>query len=236
MLELLAARRRPVHEVWLDAAAKPSPILDRIAQLAAERGVPLRRVGRERLSGQARTDAPQGVLARAAPLPDAELDDLLQGRSRSGGSPFLLALDGVTDPHNLGALMRTADAAGVSGVVLPRHRSARITPAAAKAAAGAIEWVPVATVAGIPAALSEVSRAGLVAVGLDPTSDQSLFDLPLHGEPVVVVLGGEEKGLSPLVKRRCDTVVRIPSQGALASLNVSVAGALALFEVSRRRS
>lgn len=247
VLELLRARRRRVLHVWLEEALRPAPILDRIADEAVEAGVPLRRVSRQRLTAQARTESPQGVLARAEPLPEADLDDLCRRPSARGGGrpPFLLALDGVTDPQNLGALLRSADGAGVTGIILPRHRAVHVTPAVAKAAAGAIEWVPMTIVAGIPSALSRARELGLWIFGLDPGGHQSLFDIPGRTrsagpltadaeEGVVVVLGGEGSGLSPLVRKRCDVLVTIPLAGALPSLNVAAAGAVALFEFGRR--
>ncbi|HUQ62676.1 MAG TPA: 23S rRNA (guanosine(2251)-2'-O)-methyltransferase RlmB [Acidimicrobiales bacterium] len=230
--ELLAANRRRVAEVWLDSDIEPAPILDRITELAARRRVPVRYVNRTRLETEARTEAPQGVLAHAEPLAEAQLDDLFRRRATP---PFVLALDGVTDPRNLGALLRTADGAGVTGAFMGRHRAVHVTPAVTKAAAGAIEHVPMALVSGIPSALTRATEKGLWVVGLDPEADGSLFDLPVADQPVVMVLGAEGKGLARLVRQRCDTVVRIPLHGALEALNVSAAGAIALFEVSRRR-
>jgi 23S rRNA (guanosine2251-2'-O)-methyltransferase len=233
--ELLAAGRRPVRDVWISETVEDGPLIAEIIDLAQEGRVPVRRVARGRLDAEARTEAPQGVLAHARALESIELDVLCrtgQGRPR----PFLLALDGVTDPQNLGALLRSAEAAGITGAVLPRHRSAHITPAAAKAAAGAIEYVPIALVGGLPAALAAAGAAGLWVVGLDPDAPDRLWDLALGTEPVVVVLGAEGAGLSRLVAQRCDVRVGIPQAGALGSLNVAAAGALALFEVARRRS
>jgi 23S rRNA (guanosine2251-2'-O)-methyltransferase len=232
--ELLAARRRPVTDVWMSQELQRAPILDRIEKLAADARVPVRRVSRSRLDAAAATDAPQGVLAHAGPLPEADLDDLC--RPTAGAKPFLLAVDGVTDPHNLGALLRSAEAAGATGAVLARHRAVHVTPTVAKAAAGAIEHVPMAVVAGLPAALARAKELGCWVVGLAEDADQSLFDgLPVADEAIVVVVGAEGAGLSRLTRARCDVVVSIPMRGRLASLNVSAAGALALFEVSRRR-
>lgn len=233
--ELLAARRRPVIDVWMAQELQPAPILDRIEKLATEGRVPVKRVSRTRLDAAAATDAPQGVLAHARPLPEAEFDELCRQRE-PGRKPFLLAVDGVTDPHNLGALLRSAEAAGATGAVLARHRAVHVTPAVAKAAAGAIEHVPMAIVAGIPAALARAKELGCWVVGLAGDGTQSLFDgLPVADEAIVVVVGAEGAGLSRLARARCDLVVSIPMRGRLASLNVSAAGALALFEVSRRR-
>ena len=233
--ELLAARRRPITDVWMAQELHPAPILDRIEKLAASARVPIRRVSRSRLDAAAATEAPQGVLAHAGPLPEADFDDLC--RSEPGGpKPFLLAVDGVTDPHNLGALLRSAEAAGATGAVLGRHRAVHVTPTVAKAAAGAVEHVPMTVVAGIPAALARARELGCWVVGLAEDGDQSLFGgLAVADEAIVVVVGAEGAGLSRLARARCDLVASIPMRGRLASLNVSAAGALALFEVSRRR-
>ena len=229
--ELLAARRRPVVDVWMAQDVSPAPVLERIEALAGEARVAVRRVSRSRLDAEAATDAPQGVLAHARPLPEAQLDDLAR-QPRA----FLLAVDGVTDPHNLGAMLRSAEAAGATGAILGRHRAVHVTPTVAKAAAGAIEHVPMAVVPGLPAALARAKELGCWVVGLAEDGDRSLFDdLPVATEPIVVVVGSEGAGLSRLARARCDLVLNIPMRGRLPSLNVSAAAALALFEVSRRR-
>lgn len=230
--ELLLAGRRRVHEIWLAAGMDPAPILDDIVDLAAELKVPVHEIGRSKFEAEARTEAPQGVIARAAPLPEHDLDEL----ARTGGpiAPFLVALDGVTDPGNLGALLRTAECAGVTGIVLPRHRAAHVTPTVAKAAAGAIEFLPMALVGGLPAAISRLRDLGVWVIGLDEAGDTTLAALDLT-QPVCLVLGAEATGLSRLVRQRCDAVAGIPLRGRLNSLNVSAAGAVACFEVTRQR-
>jgi 23S rRNA (guanosine2251-2'-O)-methyltransferase len=234
--ELLAARRRAVTDVWMAQELQPAPILERIEQLAADARVPVRRVSRSRLDAASATDAPQGVLAHAGPLPEADFDGLCRPAEAGGRKPFLLAVDGVTDPHNLGALLRSAEAAGATGAFLARHRAVHVTSTVAKAAAGAVEHVPMAVVAGIPAALARAKELGCWVVGLSEDGDQSLFEgLAVADEAIVVVVGAEGAGLSRLARGRCDLVVSIPMKGRVTSLNVSAAGALALFEVSRRR-
>jgi len=229
--ELLLAGNRRVREVLVADDNEPAPILDDIAELARELNVPLRPVTRRRLESEAATAAPQGVLARAAALPEHDLDELA-----AGPAPFLLVLDGITDPGNLGALLRTAECAGVTGVVLPSHRSAHITPAVTKAAAGAVEHLPLALVGGVPAALSRLSDAGVTTVGLDAGGDRSLFDLPDHAAgPIALVLGAEGRGLAKLTRHRVDMLVAIPLLGRLNSLNVAAAAAIACFEIVRRR-
>jgi 23S rRNA (guanosine2251-2'-O)-methyltransferase len=192
-------------------------------------------VPRHRLDAEAATTAPQGVLAHAEPLPEADLDDLCQASGDNGAPPFLLAIDGVTDPGNVGALLRSAEGAGATGVLLPRHRASRVTPAVAKAAAGAIEHLPMALVPGMPSALVRAKEVGCWVVGLAGDASASLFDLALADQPLVVVLGAEGEGLSRLVRDRCDVLAAIPLAGSLPSLNVAAAGALALFEVARKR-
>ncbi|MDQ6614830.1 MAG: 23S rRNA (guanosine(2251)-2'-O)-methyltransferase RlmB [Actinomycetota bacterium] len=231
---LLAARRRPVRQVWLAEGLDPSPILDGIAALAAAASVPVRIVNPTRLRQASSTDAPQGVLAFAEPLPESDLDDLAADRP-DGRAPFLVVVDGLTDPHNLGALLRTAQCAGATGAVLPRHRSAHVTATVAKAAAGAIEYLPIAVVPGIPSALARLADAGVWTVGLDASARQALWSLSVATEPIAIVLGAEGSGLSRLAKVRCQLLVAIPQAGPIASLNVAAAGALACFEVSRAR-
>lgn len=235
MRELLAAVRRPVRRLWLADGLDPSPQLDEIETLAARHRVRVEIVPRSRLDAEARTDAPQGVLAVARPIDPVPLEDLCEA-GRGAAEPFLLVVSGVTDPRNLGALLRSAECAGVTGVVLPRHRAAHLSPTVAKVAAGAIEHLSFAVVGGIPAALGRLSDLGVWTVGLAGEADRSLYQLPLGRGPVALVVGSEERGLAPLVRRRCDEVVAIPQHGALPSLNVGVAGAVACFEVARARA
>lgn len=269
--ELLAAPRPRAVDVWLAEELDPSPVLDEIVRLATNRQVPIRRVSRARLEAEARTDAPQGVLAHARSLAAVDLADLAgpgpgkrglgtgagpgvgtapglgtapgvatgpgQGRGREAGRvPFLVVLDGVTDPHNLGAILRTAACAGVTGVVVPRHRSAHITPVVAKAAAGAVEHMAMALVPGVPGALSELAGLGVWSVGLEAGGTTSLFDLDLASSPLALVLGAEGRGLGRLTRQRCDVLAAIPQPGPLASLNVAAAAAVACFEIARHRS
>jgi tRNA G18 (ribose-2'-O)-methylase SpoU len=149
--------------------------------------------------------------------------------------PFLVLLEGVTDPQNLGAILRSAECAGVTGVAVPRHRSVHVTPAVTKAAAGAIEHLQMALLPGMPSALQDLERLGVMTVGLDERGTTSLYDLDVGDRPVALVLGSEGSGLSPLSRRRCEVLCRIPLGGAIPSLNVSAAAAVACFEVARQR-
>jgi 23S rRNA (guanosine2251-2'-O)-methyltransferase len=232
--ELLIAGKRRVKEVWVSGELAETEIIGDIIEIARSMRVQVTEVARKRLESQARSEAPQGVLAFAAPLQDVELDTLL--KRSPGNPPFLVAVDGVTDPGNLGALLRCCDGAGVHGVVLPKHRAVHITPTAAKAAAGAVEHVPMAMVGGLPAALARIKEAGIWVVGLDDEADKSLFELEdLAKEGICLVLGAEGNGLSRLARERCDLIVSIPMRGRLSSLNVSAAAALATYEVARHR-
>lgn len=233
--ELLLAGRRRTKDVWLADDVDDAPILGDILDLAEELRVPVRRVSRAQLEAAARSEAPQGILAHAAPLPEADLDGLCRGR-QGEPAPFLVCFDGITDPQNLGALLRTAVGAGATGAVLPRHRSASVTPTVAKAAAGAVEHLPIALVGGLPAALARAKDLGVWVVGLDEAGDTPLFELPLGPEPVALVLGAEGAGLGRLTRQRCDVVAAIPLRGPLPSLNVAAAGALSCFEIARRRA
>lgn len=230
--ELLIAGRRKVRDVWVATEMDRSDVVDDIVGLCADLRVPVQRVPRRKLDQASATDASQGVLAHAAPLPEADLDDLADSEH---GPVFLVALDGVTDPGNLGAIVRTAECAGVTGMVLPRHRAVHITPTVAKAAAGAVEHVPMAVVGGLPAALERLRKQGVWIVGLDASGGDTIHQLRLADEPVCLVLGAEGEGLSRLVRQRCDVVVSIPLRGRLSSLNVATAAALGIYEVVRHR-
>ena len=232
--ELLLAGTRRTREVLLAGDLDPAPILDDIIDLADEARVTIREVSRSKFESVARTEAPQGVLAMAQPLHEHDLEDLI-GPDARGMDPFLLLLDGVTDPGNLGAILRSAECAGVTGVVLPRHRAAGVTAAVTKSAAGAIEHLRMTRVAGLPKAMGRMADAGVWSVGLDAGGESAIHELKVADQPVALVMGAEGSGLSRLVRERCDTIAHIPLGGVLGSLNVSAAAAIALFEVARHR-
>lgn len=231
--ELLLAGTRPVKEVVVAAGQNQTGVLAQVMELAAELRVPVKEVARSKFESMAATEAPQGVIARAAPLAEHDLEEL--ARPPDGRPPFLLVLDGVTDPGNVGAALRTAECAGVTGAVLGRHRSAHITPAAAKAAAGAIEHVPMAVVPGIPNALARLGELGVWTVGLDVAAPTPVYDMSVAAEAVALVVGSEGKGLSRLARQRCDVVAAIPLSGRLSSLNAAAAAAIGCFEIARHR-
>lgn len=231
--ELLLAHRRGVREILVSADVDAADILDEIIELADDAHVPIRQIGRGSLEAKARTDAPQGIIARAEPIRPVDLDDLVA--PADGRVPFLLAVDGVTDPQNLGALLRSAECAGVTGVVLPRHRAVHVTPTVTKAAAGAVEHLAFALVGGMPSTIGSLDDRGVHTVGLDMTGPRTLWELEGLDAPVAIVVGAEGKGLSRLTRKRCAEVARIPLEGRIESLNASVAGALACYEVARAR-
>jgi 23S rRNA (guanosine2251-2'-O)-methyltransferase len=231
--ELLLAHRRAVREILVSVDVDAADILDEIIELADDAHVPIRQIGRGSLDAKAKTDAPQGIIARAEPIRPVELEALLE--PSGGAAPFLLAVDGVTDPHNLGALLRSAECAGVTGVLLPRHRAVHVTATVTKAAAGAVEHLQFALVGGMPTTIAELGAHGVVTVGLDMTGPKTLWELDGLDAPVTIVVGAEGKGLSRLARKRCQEVARIPLEGRIASLNASVAGALACYEVARAR-
>ena len=194
-------------------------------------GIPVRLEPKEQLTRMARTEAHQGVVAMVAERGYLSLQDLMRPR---GEHLFLLALDGVEDPHNLGALLRTADGAGVDGVILPERRAASVNATVVKTSAGAAEHVRIAQVTNLVRSLEELKRQNVWCVGLDERGSQNYdaFDYRCH---CVLVLGGEGGGLHELARRTCDHLLRIPMAGQVSSLNVSVAGAIVMFEAARQR-
>lgn len=230
VLELLKARRRQIQRIFIAEAQDPSDTLDAIELEAQRQRVPVQVISMARLDREARTEGHQGVMAICSRLETVSLDSLLEKKH-----PFLLVCDGVTDPRNLGAMLRSADGAGVTGVVVPRHRSARVSPTVTKTAAGAIEYLNFCDVGGIPAAIDQLNKAGVLTVGLAGESKDSLYDLDLGSVPVALIVGGEEKGLAALTRKRCAAVVSIPQLGKISSLNAGVAVSIAAFEVARQR-
>ena len=226
VVEALRSRRREVSEV-LDSVGNEELLAE-----AAARGVHVKRVPRELIEEQARGAVHQGVVARVGPYPYSRLQEILAAQA-----PLVVVLDGVTDPRNLGAVLRAADGAGASGVVVPKDRAAGVTPAAVKASAGASEHVPVARETNLRRALEKMKETGVwtYAAGGDAgTRTTAYTDLDLAG-PVALVLGSEGRGVRRLVREGCDGAVSIPMRGAVASLNVSVAAAVLLFEARRQR-
>lgn len=230
--EMLRAQA-DLRSIQIARGREDSPVLREILELADARGVPVEEHPREEIDRRSGGVAHQGVVAVAPPYRYADLSDVVAA-ARSE-PPLLVALDGVTDPHNLGSIARTADAAGAHGLLVPTRRSAGVGPAAEKSAAGALAHLPVAQVTNLVRALSDLGDRGVWSVGLDADGPGDLHACDLLSEAVVIVVGAEGRGLSRLTAERCDLLVSVPMRGAVASLNASVAAALALFEAVRRR-
>jgi 23S rRNA (guanosine2251-2'-O)-methyltransferase len=207
--------------------------LDSLLNLARQRKVPVRMEPRDSLTRLAQSDQHQGAVAVARPLRALALEDLLQGRD-AARPLFLLALDGVEDPHNLGALLRTADGAGVNGVILPERRSAPVNATVAKASAGASEHVRIARVPNLNRALETLKEHNIWVLGLDERGSQT-YDTYDYRSDCCLVLGREGEGLHEHTRKNCDFLLQIPMAGAVPSLNVSVAGAVVMYEAARQR-
>lgn len=228
MLELLRAGNAPERILIAEGLARSSTVAE-IRKRAQDAGVPVKVVPRSELDKHAEGTNHQGVVALTARYRYAELHRILDGER-----PAVLFLDGLTDPHNLGSLLRSADGAGFDGVVIPARRSVSVTAAVRRVAAGAAEVVAVARVNNLASSLDAARKAGLWIVGLDQHAGEDVWTSELLERPVGVVLGSEDRGLSQGVRAHCDGLVGIPSAGKLESLNVAVAGAVAMFEVARR--
>ncbi|MFN2525405.1 MAG: 23S rRNA (guanosine(2251)-2'-O)-methyltransferase RlmB [Actinomycetota bacterium] len=219
-----------IQRVLLAQRLRPSPGLAEIRRLANEGSIPIRVVPTTELDRLARGVRHQGVVAVTAPFNYSSFGALLHGESAA-----LLFLDGVSDPQNLGSLIRSAECAGFSGVVIPTHRSAGVTATVRRVSAGAAEVIPVARVTNLGRSIEAARESGLWVIGLDERAHEDIWSSDLLETPVGLVLGAEGKGISPGVRGHCDGFVRIPVGGQLSSLNVGVAGALAMFEVARKR-
>ncbi len=231
-----ALRARPAQldhiTVAREREARRDARLDTLLELSRAAGVRVQAVPRDQLTRSARTDAHQGVVAFVRERRLLAIEDLLG--AGIVGQRFFLALDGVEDPHNLGALLRSADGAGVDGVLLPERRSAPLSATVAKSSAGASEHVRIARVTNLTRALETMKAAGVWVIGLDERGTPDYTDFNFRGD-CCLVLGSEGTGLHDLVKRTCDHLLRIPMTGSVSSLNVSVAGAVVMFEAMRQR-
>lgn len=230
--ELLRSGRRVSSVRVLDAPGKDAEPLERIIRLATEAGVPVKRVTRRELDRDSERGAHQGVIALAEPFRYTPLESVL--RASGTGPSLLLALDHVTDPGNLGAVVRTADVVGAAGVLIAKDRSADMTPSACKAAAGAVEHVAVSREPNLARALEQCKEHGFWIAGASEHAETLAWDAPLEGR-LVIVLGAEGTGLSRLAERGCDMLVRLPVAGSVGSLNVSNAAAVLAYEWLRRQ-
>lgn len=223
---------RTIDKLFVLDGCKDGPILT-IKREAAKHGSLIRYVPKERLEQLSETGRHQGVIACAAAYSYAEVEDILQIARKKGEAPFLFLLDGIEDPHNLGAIIRTANLAGAHGVIIPKNRAVGLTAAVVKASAGAVNYTPVAKVTNLGQTIEELKKEGLWFVCADMDGTR-MYDLDLKG-PIGLVIGSEGNGVGRLVKEKCDFTASIPMYGAIDSLNASVAAGVLAYEVVRQR-
>ena len=224
---------RGINKLWIASGDREGSVSE-IAALAKERGIVMQYVERAKIESFAGGHRHQGVLAYVAPVPYAELDDILKAAEAKGEAPFLVLLDELEDPHNLGALLRTADATGVHGILIPKRRSVPLNATVAKTSAGAVEYVPVARIGNIAQTLKKLKEKGFWVAGADMDGEKAYYEADLTG-PLVLVVGSEGRGMSRLTKEACDFIVSMPMVGRINSLNASVAGSILMYESMRQR-
>lgn len=224
-----------VDVVHVARGREPTDVLDEISELATSRGVPVRRADGGWLDQLAHGVAHQGVVAEGPAFPYVPVDGLLAGVA-DVERPLLVALDRITDPHNLGSVARTAEAVGAHGLIVAERRAVGVTPAAEKAAAGALAHLPVAQVTNLVRTIEHLGEQRIWSIGLDADADQDVQGCDLFTEPLVLVVGAEGRGLARLTAERCDLLVSLPMAGHVGSLNAAVATGVTLYEIRRRRS
>ena len=224
---------RGINKLWIASGDREGSVSE-IAALAKERGIVMQYVERAKIESLAGGHRHQGVLAYVAPVPYAELDDILKAAEAKGEAPFLVLLDELEDPHNLGALLRTADATGVHGILIPKRRSVSLNATVAKTSAGAVEYVPVDRIGNIAQTLKKLKEKGFWVAGADMDGEKAYYEADLTG-PLVLVVGSEGRGMSRLTKDACDFIVSMPMVGRINSLNASVAGSILMYESMRQR-
>lgn len=232
VMEALKAGRE-INKLLVAKGAKEGSIREVLA-MARRAGVVIQEVDRARLDAMAQGRSHQGVIALVAAHRYADVEAILHRAGEAGEDPLVLVLDGIEDPQNLGSLLRTADAAGVHGVIIPERRAVGLTETVAKVSAGAVEYVPVARVTNLARTLDELKERGLWVVGTHQDAPELYHQARLTG-PLAVVIGSEGKGIGRLVAQKCDFMVRLPMLGHVSSLNAAVAGAVLLYEIRRQR-
>lgn len=224
---------RSIEKIMVNKASKEGSI-KKILAMAKENKVIIQEVDRHKLDEMSESHAHQGVIAITSDYRYYDLDEILEIPKERGEDPFFIILDGITDPHNLGSIIRTADAVGAHAVIIPKRRSVQITPIVAKASAGAVEYLPVCKVTNIVNAIKTLKENGLWIAAVD-MDGQTFYQQNLGG-PLGLVVGSEGEGISRLVKQNCDFTVSMPMSGNVTSLNASVAGGILLYEVYRQRN
>ncbi|BAB03832.1 23S rRNA (guanosine(2251)-2'-O)-methyltransferase RlmB [Halalkalibacterium halodurans] len=224
---------RPMNKIWIGEGSQKGQ-MQKVLELAKEQGVLVQHVPKRKLDQLIGHENHQGVVASVAAYEYAEMDDLFQRAAEKGEEPFFIVLDEVEDPHNLGSILRTADAAGVHGVIIPKRRAVGLTQTVAKASTGAIEYVPVVRVTNLARTMEDLKKRGLWFIGTDAKGSED-YRGAAYDMPIALVIGSEGKGLSRLVREKCDFLVRIPMVGQVTSLNASVATSLLMYEAYRKR-
>jgi 23S rRNA (guanosine2251-2'-O)-methyltransferase len=234
VIELLKAGH-PINKILLADNIKPGDAVTEILRLARAKGIPVERVPRHIIDKQSITSANQGVIAYAAVKEYVSLDDLLALSAEKNEPPLYVILDGIEDPQNLGSILRTAYASGIHGVIIRERGAAGLTATVAKASAGAVWYMPVASVSSIPQAIETLKKNNVWVIGIDRSGEAEYTQMDFKS-PVAIVIGSEGKGLSELVRKRCDFLANIPMRGEITSLNASVAAALVMYEAFKQRS
>ncbi|MGG3507261.1 23S rRNA (guanosine(2251)-2'-O)-methyltransferase RlmB [Paenibacillus lautus] len=225
---------RAINKIWIAENAQKHLTLPIIAE-AKKLGIVIQHVDKRKLDQMVPGVQHQGVVAQAAPYAYVEVEDLLKVAEEKGEPPFLLLLDEIEDPHNLGSILRTADCTGAHGVILPKRRSAQVTATVSKTSAGAVEYVPVARVTNLGQTIDQLKEMGVWVVGTVVDAVQELYDTEVFDGPVAIVIGNESKGMGRLIREKCDVLVKLPMAGKINSLNASVAAGVVMYEVLRRR-
>lgn len=234
MLEALRAGR-PINRILLSRNIQRHSVIAEILRTCHSRGIPVEYVDDAAINRYSHTTASQGIVALAAAKDYISLDDLLKVTKSKKEPACYCVLDGIEDPQNLGAILRTADATGFHGIIVRTRRAAGLTAVVAKVSAGAIEYVPVARVSNITRSLEILKIAGIWTIGIDMQGDQEYTNID-YKVPIALVIGGEGKGISELVRKHCDILANIPMKGRISSLNASVAAALVMYEAFRQRN
>ncbi|MDR3562998.1 MAG: 23S rRNA (guanosine(2251)-2'-O)-methyltransferase RlmB [Negativicutes bacterium] len=224
---------RPINKILVTKGEHHGSLREIIGQARAL-GLVVQEVDAAKLDAMTEGVKHQGVVATVAPVAYAEIEDILAKAHSRNEPPFIILLDELEDPHNLGAILRTADASGAHGVLIPKRRSCPLSVTVAKTSAGAVEYVPVARVGNVAQTIAQLKKQGLWVVGADAEGDKKYYEADLRG-PMLLVIGSEGQGLGRLTKEGCDFLVRIPMLGQVSSLNASVACSLLLYEVMRQR-
>lgn len=220
-----------IEEVYLQDGMKDKKIAAYVKSLE---NIPVKTVSKSWLDKKTDNQVHQGIAAKTKEIKTCSLQELISKIKKNGKPGFIVALDGIQDPHNLGAILRTADCAGADGIIIPKHNAAGLTPTAVKSSTGAAYTVPTAAVANMSQALQELKKEGYWVAGTDMANARDYRE-GMYDSPTVIVIGNEGKGISPLVKKQCDYMVTLPMKGSISSLNASVAAALLMYEVMRQR-